>query len=269
MWHVASEKQNLPAPRRSSGLVVQRTPRRSVISGLNVWLSQSTRSSLPTANGGIVVSFARGGCSQRQSFPRKRESTPNATEYAPQKNWIPAFAGMTCAAKLSRLQMTPPPMEEFDMNESEKQDQDTTPKASRQEPGRTRALQEKSEEARAAARRRKQLLNAVRPHRRRHQPAHVLQLDRPNEDPVGSPGRKNLYSYLCHRGIDRALRERAPAHLTVGVSVRRRTVPSSLADGSNPRYVYPIATTAIAGAYGKPYPYGAHTGFVRRSVLGL
>jgi hypothetical protein len=37
------------------------------------------------------------------------ESSPKATENAPQKNWIPACAGMTGVSKGIRFQMTPLP----------------------------------------------------------------------------------------------------------------------------------------------------------------
>jgi hypothetical protein len=42
-----------------------------------------------------VVSFARHGRSRPQSFPRKRESTPQTFGNALSADWIPAFAGMT------------------------------------------------------------------------------------------------------------------------------------------------------------------------------
>src|SRR5579859_5160207 len=42
-----------------------------------------------------VMSIARHGRSQVQSFPRKRESASKAKGNTPQKDWIPAFAGMT------------------------------------------------------------------------------------------------------------------------------------------------------------------------------
>jgi len=75
----------------------------------------------------VLVSFARHGRSQVQSFPRKRESTPQAAENAPwewhehparekswprwpcHKDWIPAFAGMTGVSKEIQFKMTPAP----------------------------------------------------------------------------------------------------------------------------------------------------------------
>ena len=43
----------------------------------------------------VVLSFAAHRPTQAQSFPRKRESTPQANGNAPLTDWIPAFAGMT------------------------------------------------------------------------------------------------------------------------------------------------------------------------------
>ena len=57
----------------------------------------------------VVVSFARNGRSQAKSFPRKRESRPQAIGNAPPTDWIPAFAGMTGASKAMRFQLTPLP----------------------------------------------------------------------------------------------------------------------------------------------------------------
>jgi hypothetical protein len=57
----------------------------------------------------VLVSFARHGRSQEQSFPRKRESTPQAIRNAPPTDWIPAFAGMTSVSKGIPFQMTPAP----------------------------------------------------------------------------------------------------------------------------------------------------------------
>ena len=42
-----------------------------------------------------MVSFAGHGRSRPQSFPRKRESTPQTFGNALSTDWIPAFAGMT------------------------------------------------------------------------------------------------------------------------------------------------------------------------------
>ena len=47
----------------------------------------------------VVVSFANQECSGLQSFPRKRESTPQTFENALSTDWIPAFAGMTAFRK--------------------------------------------------------------------------------------------------------------------------------------------------------------------------
>jgi hypothetical protein len=43
----------------------------------------------------VLESFARHGRSSPQSFPRKRESTPQTFGNALSTDWIPAFAGMT------------------------------------------------------------------------------------------------------------------------------------------------------------------------------
>jgi hypothetical protein len=48
---------------------------------------------------GVVVPFSRHGLSRPQSFPRKRESTPQTPANALSTDWIPAFAGMTWASK--------------------------------------------------------------------------------------------------------------------------------------------------------------------------
>jgi hypothetical protein len=55
------------------------------------------------------VSFGRQRRSQVQSFPRKRESTPQASGNAPPPDWIPAFVGMTIVSKGTPFQMTPAP----------------------------------------------------------------------------------------------------------------------------------------------------------------
>ena len=55
----------------------------------------------------VVVSFAGNGRPQAKSFPRKRESRPQAIGNAPATDWIPAFAGMTGASKAMRFQLTP------------------------------------------------------------------------------------------------------------------------------------------------------------------
>src|SRR5437667_989236 len=54
----------------------------------------------------VVVSFARNRRPQAKSFPRKRESRPQAIRNAPPTDWIPASAGMTGASKAMRFQMT-------------------------------------------------------------------------------------------------------------------------------------------------------------------
>jgi hypothetical protein len=46
-----------------------------------------------------LMSFARHGRSKSQSFPRKRESTPQTLANKLSTDWIPAFAGMTCVSK--------------------------------------------------------------------------------------------------------------------------------------------------------------------------
>jgi hypothetical protein len=46
----------------------------------------------------VLVSFTRHGRAQVQSFPRKRESTPQAIGDAPPTDWIPAFTGMVHGA---------------------------------------------------------------------------------------------------------------------------------------------------------------------------
>jgi hypothetical protein len=56
-----------------------------------------------------VVSLATPGRCKSQSFPRKRESTPQTSEDAVSTDWIPAFAGMTAAGSSHVCQMTPPP----------------------------------------------------------------------------------------------------------------------------------------------------------------
>jgi hypothetical protein len=43
----------------------------------------------------VVLSFARHGRSGPESFPRKREATPQTFGNALSKGWIPAFAEMT------------------------------------------------------------------------------------------------------------------------------------------------------------------------------
>jgi hypothetical protein len=51
-----------------------------------------------------VVSFAKQRRSKPQSFPRKRESTPQTLGDALSKDWIPAFAGMTSIGRFSNDQ---------------------------------------------------------------------------------------------------------------------------------------------------------------------
>jgi hypothetical protein len=55
----------------------------------------------------VVVSFARNGRSKPQSFPRKRESTPQTLRNARSTHWIPAFAGMTGVGWGIRFQIAP------------------------------------------------------------------------------------------------------------------------------------------------------------------
>jgi hypothetical protein len=57
----------------------------------------------------VLVSFARHGRFEPQSFPRKRESTPRTFGTAQSKDWIPAFAGMTRVSEGIQSQMTPIP----------------------------------------------------------------------------------------------------------------------------------------------------------------
>ena len=71
---------------------------------------------------GVLVSFAEHVPSPAQSFPPpghareggnpegrlQRESTSQAMQKAPPRDWIPAFAGMTADLKEIRFQMTPP-----------------------------------------------------------------------------------------------------------------------------------------------------------------
>ena len=56
-----------------------------------------------------MVSSARHRRSRPQSFPRKRESTPQTLRNALSTGWIPAFAGMTGVSQGMRFQMTPLP----------------------------------------------------------------------------------------------------------------------------------------------------------------
>ena len=55
------------------------------------------------------MSFARHDAPRCGSFPRRRESTPQAIRTAPSTDWIPAFAGMTYVSKATSFQMTPRP----------------------------------------------------------------------------------------------------------------------------------------------------------------
>jgi hypothetical protein len=47
----------------------------------------------------VVVSFGMDIHSSRRSFPRKRESSPQAFRNVLSSDWIPAFAGMTRSRK--------------------------------------------------------------------------------------------------------------------------------------------------------------------------
>ena len=58
----------------------------------------------------VLVLFARHGRCKPQSFPRKRESTPQTFGNALPTDWIPAFAGMTGVSKGIPSQMTPYPI---------------------------------------------------------------------------------------------------------------------------------------------------------------
>ena len=57
----------------------------------------------------VLVSFARHGRCNPQSFPRKREPSPSTAHFRRFAEWIPAFAGMTGVSKVIPSQMTPPP----------------------------------------------------------------------------------------------------------------------------------------------------------------
>ena len=51
------------------------------------------------------MSFRRDGRHKSPSFPRKRESTPRASEGTGSRDWIPAFAGMTGVSKRTPAQV--------------------------------------------------------------------------------------------------------------------------------------------------------------------
>jgi hypothetical protein len=77
--------------------------RKSAVSSLYILCSEvalsqggtaQPRKGLGNARGQVVVSFARHGRSRPQSFPRKRESTPQTFGNALSTDWIPpALAG--------------------------------------------------------------------------------------------------------------------------------------------------------------------------------
>jgi hypothetical protein len=66
------------------------------------------------SQGVAVLSFVREGRSKPESFPRRRESTPQTFSNALSMRWIPAFAGMTCVSKSILFQMTPAPRAKVD-----------------------------------------------------------------------------------------------------------------------------------------------------------
>jgi hypothetical protein len=58
---------------------------------------------------GVLVSFGIGSLSKRQSFPRKRESSPSTAHFRRCTEQIPALAGMTalCNAYVSQMTQVP------------------------------------------------------------------------------------------------------------------------------------------------------------------
>ena len=60
--------------------------------------SNSVASEIPPPNR-VLASFGAGSISKHQSFPRKRESTPQTSANALSRDRIPAFAGMTGVPK--------------------------------------------------------------------------------------------------------------------------------------------------------------------------
>jgi len=56
----------------------------------NTFIIDLQQSAVDVKTNLVVMSFARHGRSQVQSFPRKRESTPQAIGDAPPTDWIPA-----------------------------------------------------------------------------------------------------------------------------------------------------------------------------------
>src|SRR5208337_650916 len=56
--------------------------------------------------GRVLVSFGISFLAKHRSFPRKRESTPQAFGNALFTDWIPAFAGMTAAWSARFSEMT-------------------------------------------------------------------------------------------------------------------------------------------------------------------
>jgi len=57
----------------------------------------------------VMVSFGMASLTKRQSFPRKRESSPPTADFQRFAGWIPAFAGMTVTSTAHVSQMTPVP----------------------------------------------------------------------------------------------------------------------------------------------------------------
>src|SRR5208282_2767865 len=74
------------------------------------WSAISFERSAIGARKSVLVSFARYPLPRVQSFPRRRESTPQAIGNTPPTDWIPVFAGMTGVSKGIRFQITPLPI---------------------------------------------------------------------------------------------------------------------------------------------------------------
>ena len=98
--------EKLTASSRKAGLRRKEKRARTPLTSLRA-LARKGPSVFDRTIGSVVVSFARNGRAQAKSFPRKRESRPQAIGNAPPTDWIPAFAGMTGASKAMRFQLTP------------------------------------------------------------------------------------------------------------------------------------------------------------------
>jgi hypothetical protein len=113
MLHAARLRTQSRETRRIESAVILAAPRRQVaarpqlILALRLYLvHRRLYSSTVLVSGSQMqelVSFGMGIHSSRQSFPRKRESSPTTAQFQRFAEWIPAFAGMTA------LQMTPLP----------------------------------------------------------------------------------------------------------------------------------------------------------------